>query len=470
MARTSLLPPQTTDKPAPKRLVSIDAYRGLVMLAMASSGLAIKSTWERLSAKPEWLEQQTSGAVEAWKIASYQLSHVDWVGCGFWDMIQPSFMFLVGVAMPFSYARRAAQGDSGLRRFAHMLFRAIVLVGLGVFLQSKSQSQTNFIFTNVLAQIGLGYPFVYLLVGRNWKSQLAAIILILTGYWAFFVYAPIPETDTQNTIAYLAEQTEKADEKNKPKFDHEQFTGFAAHWNKHTNAGAYVDRQLLNHFPGSEEPWQEQRFWTNAGGYVTLNFIPSIATMLFGLMAGQLLRSNSSKKRKIGVLLGSGLCCFIIVLAADTTIWPIAVEGANWTVCPTVKKIWTPTWAVFSAGWAFWMLAGFYWFVDVLGFKKLVFPLAIVGMNSIAFYLMAGLIKGWVENQSGIHLTTLDILIRDACANIEALKSFSWEKGFMYYLRSDEFAWNLVARRAFAVFLLWLIALWMYRRKIFLRV
>src|SRR5205823_6438663 len=132
-----------------------------------------------------------------------------WVGCSFWDLIQPSFMFMVGVAMPYSYASRAAKGESDTRIYAHAAWRAFLLIALAVFLSSplvmKTSYQawggavgtagrlfpvpaptTNFVFVNVLAQIGLGYVFVFLLRGRGWKVQLAALAAILVGYTLLF--------------------------------------------------------------------------------------------------------------------------------------------------------------------------------------------------------------------------------------------------------------------------------------------
>ena len=81
---------KTTRTKPKERLVSLDAYRGFVMLLMASSGFAVWNTFQKLANVPGWAAEQTNGVLSAWGIASYQLSHVDWVGCGLWDMIQPS--------------------------------------------------------------------------------------------------------------------------------------------------------------------------------------------------------------------------------------------------------------------------------------------------------------------------------------------------------------------------------------------
>ena len=137
----------------PNRVISIDAYRGFVMLAMASSGFGLAA----LAKNPEVLKQFDGPGVNQlirWlqQILGYQFDHVAWSGCGFWDLIQPSFMFLVGVSLPFSYSRREREGESTTQHWRHVLWRSFVLVALGVFLSSHGKAQTNFTFVNVLSQ------------------------------------------------------------------------------------------------------------------------------------------------------------------------------------------------------------------------------------------------------------------------------------------------------------------------------
>src|SRR5262245_7559832 len=124
------------------RIMSIDAYRGFVMLAMASSGFGFSAL-----AKPENVEKLEKAGfhIPSWLLQTlaYQFDHVVWTGCGFWDLIQPSFMFLVGVALPFSYSRRATEGQSSAAQFRHVLWRSFILVALGVFLSSNWSKQTN---------------------------------------------------------------------------------------------------------------------------------------------------------------------------------------------------------------------------------------------------------------------------------------------------------------------------------------
>ena len=128
----------------PARLTSMDAYRGFVMFLMMAEVLHMGRV---ASAFPD------SGF---WKFLDFHTSHVDWVGCSLHDMIQPSFSFLVGVALPFSIASRAAKGQSAFAMTGHALWRSLILILLGVFLRSVGRPQTNWTFEDTLTQIGLG--------------------------------------------------------------------------------------------------------------------------------------------------------------------------------------------------------------------------------------------------------------------------------------------------------------------------
>ena len=453
-----------SSKPKPsKRLVSLDAYRGLVMLAMASGGLAFARVWDQ--SKEQVIEQASGqpwqGAwTQLWDVLAYQFGHVPWTGCSFWDLIQPSFMFMVGVSMPFSYSKRAAMGQSKLRMLCHAIVRSLMLVLLAIFLSSNWNGQTNFIFTNVLAQIGLGYTFVYLVWRWNLVVQLVAVAGILGGYWFYFFQYTIPAAELAQVKTVVTEQMElDADE------EFNQFSGLPSHWNKHTNAAAGFDREYLSRFPRETEEWEGRTYWVNKGGYQTLNFIPSIVTMLFGVMAGRLIRGDRSDMQKLKWLFLSGGICFLTAMAVDTSIWPTKIPGCDWSFCPIVKRIWSPSWAVFSAGWTFWILGLLYWIIDVRRWKAWAFPLVVVGMNSIAMYCMAQLLKPWISKILQIHLQSVDTLLDPLTVRFFNLHTVSHD-----YLFSETFAfapfWESLAR----VFVLWLICLWLYRRKIFLRI
>ena len=449
--------PKNQEGSSANRVMSIDAYRGFVMLAMASSGFGFSQL-----VKPENLHKLSESGtnwIPLWllNILAYQFDHVAWAGCGFWDLIQPSFMFLVGVALPFSYSRRASEGESAAARFRHVLWRSFVLVALGVFLSSNGSKQTNFTFMNVLSQIGLGYPLLYLFRERSLRTQFVAVAVILVGYWGWFANYAIPPAQFADVKAAIAARSPKLLESHtQGEMEWSQFSGFGSHWNKHVNAAAGLDRKLLNVFPSEKEPFNGKKFWVNDGGYQTLNFIPSLATMLLGLMAGTVLRSSQPDGEKVKWLLKAGAICFGVSMALDTSIWPVAIPHCDWHFAPIVKRIWTPGWAVFSSGWTFWMLAAFYWVIDIRQWRGWSWPLVIVGMNSIAMYVMAQLIKSWVGGTLKTHLTTIDSL-------------FGWNHGVGFLLFGDH-PIAIPLGHAARLFGLWLICVWLYQRKIFVRV
>src|SRR6185312_3123436 len=197
------------EKTTPARVASIDAYRGLVMLLMMAEVLEFAEMSSRIPAS------------EFWRFLGLAQTHVAWVGCSLHDLIQPSFSFLVGVALPFSIARRAGEGQPQWRRTAHAFWRALILILLGVFLRSIDHRQTYWTFEDTLSQIGLGYGFLYLLALRPTRVQWTALVVILFGYWLAFVLYPLPP----------------------------ELKGFVAHWNKNTNLAWAVDTWWLNLFP-----------------------------------------------------------------------------------------------------------------------------------------------------------------------------------------------------------------------------
>lgn len=401
--------PTTTNQ----RLLSLDAYRGFIMLLMASSGLGV-------------VQMATANPGSFWEVIKPQFEHKAWQGCSLWDLIQPSFMFMVGVAVPWSCAKRREHGQSFVGMMVHALIRAILLVALGVMLATKSgDKQTVFMFTNVLAQIGLGYFFLFILARLGWEYIIAGIIVILAGYSWFFIQHPLPSPEQLTAITGM-KGTEGA-----------VLPGFAGHWNIHTNAAAEFDRWFLNKLP------QASSFEYNPGGYQTLNFVPALATMLMGALTGNfLLRSPHSDKRKCVTMLVAGIVLMLIGTGLDLTEVPYVGERfAHLTVLPVVKRIWTPSWALLSGGWVLVLLSIFYWLVEIVGLRKLVFPLVVVGMNSIAIYLLHSLCAGWIGDQLHKHLP--------AAAFVPG--------------------WEPVIDRVGVVIVLWIVCFWLYRQKAFLK-
>ncbi len=387
-----------------ERLTSLDAYRGFVMLLMMGEVLHFCHV---SAALPE------SGF---WRLLCHHQSHVEWVGCALHDLIQPSFSFIVGVALPFSIANRLARGQSPLRLTLHAFWRALVLILLGVFLRSTGAHQTNWTFEDTLTQIGLGYGFLFLLGFRSLRAQWLALAVILLGYWALFALWPLPGANFDWQAAGVS-----------PDWKY-NLNGFAAHWNKNTNAARAFDTWFLNLFPRAHP------FTNNGGGYCTLSFIPTLGTMILGLISGGVLRGERKPWDKVGWFVIAGCAG----LGAG---WLLNVLG----VCPVVKRIWTPAWVLFSGGGCFLLLAFCYAVIDVARFKAWAFPLVVIGTNSIAAYCMAHLFE--------------DFISRNLVTNLGA--------GAFKILGA---AYEPFLHGAAVLCVFWLILFWMYRKKIFLRI
>jgi predicted acyltransferase len=310
-----------------------------------------------------------------WAFLDFHQSHVPWVGCSLHDLIQPSFSFLVGVALPYSIASRGAKAQSKSMMWIHTIRRSLILIALGIFLRSMHKEQTNFTFEDTLTQIGLGYPILFALGFTSERIQWGALTTILVSYWLLFALYPLPGAGFN-----WAETGTTAD------WEH-NLRGFAGHWNKNTNAAWAFDRWFLNIFP------RESIFRFNGGGYSTLSFIPTLATMILGLIAGQWLRSFSIGTILLKKLVVTAAILFAIAVLLDLT-------GIN----PIVKRIWTPAWTLFSGGWCFLLLAAFYFVVDLKHKKGWFTMLIIIGSNSIAAYLLADTLTGFIRHSFEIHL------------------------------------------------------------------
>jgi len=398
---TQAHPPQL---PAVPRLASIDAYRGLVMLLMMAEVLQLRRVARALPDS------------EAWQWLAFHQSHVEWAGCSLHDLIQPSFSFLVGVALPFSLASRMAKGQSQFRMVLHAVFRAVVLVLLGVFLRSMGKSQTNWTFEDTLSQIGLGYVLLFLLALTRQRWQWAALVAVLVGYWAAFALYPLPPSDfNYQAVGVPADWPY-------------HYHGLAAHWNKNSNLAWAFDTWFLNLFP------RPQPFTHNGGGYATLSFIPTLGTMILGLIAGGWLKREAASWRKMGWFVLAGTALLAAGLALHET-----------EICPCVKRIWTPSWTLYSGGWCFFLLAGFFATTDAVGMAGWSYPLRVVGANSIVAYVLAHGPDQFILNSLKLHF---------GAEWIAAL--------------GPPYA-TLVSGAA-VLLIQWLVLWWLYRQRVFIRI
>jgi len=386
------------------RLVSLDVFRGFVMVLMLGEVMRL---FDVARAFPHSL---------LWRVIAFNTQHVEWQGCSLHDLIQPAFSFLVGAALPFSIASRKMKGQTFGPMLGHAIRRAFILIFLGIFIRSLHSTQTYFTFEDTLTQIGLGYVFLFLLGFARVRTQVVTLVLILICFWAAFVLYPVPAPQFDYARVGV------------PPDWHHLYTGFFSHWNKNSNLSWAFDVWFLNLFP------REQPFIFNEGGWSTLSFIPTLGTMIMGLLAGGWLKAKGSKEQKLrGLLLaGAGLVLLGLV--------------CQWAgICPIVKRVWTSSYTLYSGGLVVLILAGFYALLDWKGWRRWAFPLVVVGMNSIAIYLMSWTMESFVSGALDRHFGTAISVI--AGPTFQPVLH-----GFLVML------------------IFWLILYWMYRRKIFLRI
>jgi predicted acyltransferase len=305
------------------RVMALDALRGFDMfwivggkpLALAVAGLFAEPA-------PTWVAEQ--------------MQHADWIGFTAWDLIMPLFLFVVGAAMPFSFARRLEQGQkAGL--YWKILRRTLILWVLGMVVQGNLLDfnlSTLHLYSNTLQAIAAGYLVGGLLIlNVGIMGQVAFTALMLVGYWLLMVYVPVPGNDAGVLMP-------------------------------DANVALAVDEMILGRFrDGTHYTW-------------ILSSMTFTATVLLGVMSGHILQSNWSRPVKFFWLVVLGLGSL-----AGGWAW------ANWLGLPIIKHLWTSSMALWAAGWSYLLLALFYLLIDIAGLRRWAFPFVVIGMNAITIYV-----------------------------------------------------------------------------------
>ena len=406
--------PQAAPTTAPARIpvprnLAVDTYRGLVMFLMAAEALRLSQVAKAFPGNP------------VWQFLAFNQSHVQWVGMSLHDTIQPAFTLLVGVALPYSLRSRQRRGQSFRHMLGHTILRSLILIALGILLRSLPGTTPNFTFEDTLTQIGLGYTFAFLLAFARPRTQWIALVSILFAYWLAWALYPAPSPAFDYAAVGVS-----------PDWHAHLLSGFAAHWNKNSNLGQAFDLWFLNLFP------RPHRFLYNAGGYLTLSFIPTLGTQIIGLIAGRWLLTSSPAipfrrlSLTAALLIASGLA--------------LHLTG----ICPIVKRIWTPSWTLFSGGICLLFLIALSWLVDLRGQRRLAFPFIVLGVNSIAAYLLS-----WI-------MDNMDRAVYQHHLGPSTLNLFA------------PAPWSLAIAPLYVggltLLIYWLILFTMYKRKIFLRI
>jgi heparan-alpha-glucosaminide N-acetyltransferase len=347
-----------------RRYVALDAYRGFIMLLLASEGFGFAF----LKQDPTW------SRVAGW------FDHVPWEGAVFWDMIQPAFMFMVGVAMPFALAKRTDAGATWADNFRHVLARSVRLIIMSQILICVSAGRIKPQLINVLSQIAFTYLLSFLIMQWKLRWQVLTAMGLLT-FWAALLFA---------------------------------FPGPDGPFSRTNSVGLVVDRAIFHY---DYDP-----------AYSTLNFIASTVWTLSGVWVGRLLMGNRTDREKMKLLIAS----MVLTFAFGLTLRP-------WI--PMIKQLCTPSFILYSLGWVLFMLICFYWIAEIRGWRRPVFPLLVVGMNSIFIYSLGEVLRPWLDRAVGV---------------------FTFHFGLM-----GSFA--PVAQSCAVLLVMWYLCYWLYKRRIFLR-
>lgn len=304
-----------------ERILSIDFFRGITMFLLIGE---FSELFGKLN------DPYFDGTIVSF--IGTQLEHHPWNGLRFWDLIQPFFMFIVGVAMPFSFTKRWNKGDSWGETFQHTLRRSFWLLFLGWALYCIGSGKIGFRMTNVLAQLSVTYLIAFLMMRKAVKWQLVVSFGIIL-------------------LSYLLYQFWSVEGYNQPfEPDH--------------NFGAWFDLTVLGQL--------------NGGHWVAINAIPTTAHTMWGVIAGMILMKDWTPMRKVKTLLVAGIIGVVIGFAMDPWI-------------PIIKRICTASFVIASGGWALIALSISYYLIDVVKFRRGTLFFAIVGMNPLFIYLFAHL-------------------------------------------------------------------------------
>jgi predicted acyltransferase len=350
------------------------------------------------------------------------LEHAEWNGWTPTDLIFPFFLFIVGVSMTLSFASRIARGVTPGALAIHVVRRSALIFAIGLFLNGFPEFDFSSIrIMGVLQRIALCYLVAGLLylatferkpsiegpasVRANFRVTAAVAVALLIGYWALMTFVPVP--------------------------------GYGAgHLGKDDNLGAYVDRTLLG-----GHLWSESVTWDPEGFLSTL---PAIASLLFGILAGEWLRSNRRAGRKALGLAAAGLA----LLIAGRLLHPYF---------PINKNLWTSSFVLFTGGFAMLALAACFWVVDTRAWRAWTGPFLVFGMNAILAYALAALVSE----------VSTDFEFSDSRGHQTTMHGWLYDRFFVPHFSAVN------ASLAFAIFFVFVIfaLLWpLYRGKLFLRV
>jgi predicted acyltransferase len=378
----------------PGRLLSLDAFRGITIAAM----LLVNNAGD-------------------WGHVFPPLLHADWNGATATDLIFPFFLFIVGVAMTFSFSKRLSQGESKRVLFLHVLRRTVILYILGclIMITVRGAYLGHFRYVGVLQRIAFCYFFASLIIMYGGvRAQIAWTVWFLALYYFMLKFIPVP--------------------------------GHAAvTLDRFANIADYFDTKLL----GASLYEYDKALGMGHDPEGLLGTIPAISSTLAGVLCGHWLRSKSrTNYEKVAGMAVAGTLLLIVA-----SLWKYDM--------PFNKNLWTPSYVVHTTGWALLCLALFYWVIDIKNYRAWAKPFVVYGTNAIAAYFGASVMA----------YSTIWIRWKDAAGKTVYLKYYLYDhlyKSWIPYLFGDQIssaAWGM------SYVLLWLGIMWiLYKKKIFIKV
>ncbi len=361
-----------------ERLLSLDGLRGFDMLWIIGGQFIIHGLAKALPDR-------------FWMGLSGQFEHVRWQGLHAFDVIWTLFMFMVGVSMTFSLAKRKRMHENHGAIYAHAVKRAVLLFVLGMIAQGnllQFNLSTFHPFYSVLHGIAVGYLIATIVtLNFNVKGQAITTAIFLVGYWILLLTIPVPGVGKGVLTPY-------------------------------GNAATYIDHLVFGRF--YYVPLGQENTWI-------LSYLGFASSVLLGVLAGEMLLSARTKKAKSLMLYAYGA--------------GLVVVGLIWSLwLPIIKLLWTSSFVLVAGGISCLMMATFYLVIDVLGYRKWVFPFTVIGMNALAVYM--------------------------------ATEMFDFRKIgniFVGGLLPRVGQWDEVLSAAASLTVIWLILYWMYRTRTFVK-
>lgn len=302
-----------------ERLVSLDLFRGITMFLLAAESAGLYYS----------LQETDLGSLLNKLVL--QFHHHPWHGFRFWDLIQPFFMYIVGVAMPFSYIFRKQKGLSDSKILAHTFLRCFILFLLGVMLHCGYNKRITWELWNVLTQLSFTILVAFLLMKKPLWLQISASFALILATDILYRWTNIQ--------------------------------GYDSAFEMGKNFGSWADMQLMGKL--------------NGGGWVAINAIPTAAHTIWGVVTGIILINNQIRPiQKLILFSAVAIMLLIVGYTLDLT-----------AISPVIKRICTSSFILIAGGWTLLSLAFCYWLADIQKINKPWTVFLLFGMNPIFIYL-----------------------------------------------------------------------------------